>query len=265
MDLHRLAGHPLGGSAHVGLQHRGFERPIALGHQSGDGIGELSRRLDHHGHAGELHLRELKLTDGLAEHRTVQGILLRRLVGRLHDADGAGGGLEAPVLEPLHREIEAATDAGFTADEAVVGHPPAVEGDLVRVHAAVPDGVDGAALHLPAGTVLRELEAVAFGSRLGHDEEREAAVLLGPIGVGAGEQHQHVGTGAEGAPRLDAVDLPPGFTVWARAGAAATIRPPTFEPTSGSVTATPPSPTRWPALGASASSGLLCRHGRGPG
>jgi hypothetical protein len=31
-------------------------------------------------------------------------------------------------------------------------------------------------------------------------------VGLGAIGVGAGQQHQHVGPGAEGAPRLHAVD-----------------------------------------------------------
>ena len=70
--------------------------------------------------------------------------------------------------------------------------------------------VDRAALHLPRppgrSVLLRELEAVAVRPRLGHDEEAQPAVGLGAVGVGAGEQHQDVGAGAERAPRLDAVD-----------------------------------------------------------
>ena len=87
------------------------------------------------------------------------------------------------------------------------GHEPVVEGDLVGVHAAVADGVDGPTLHL-AAVVVGELEAVAVALRLGHDEHRQAPVAERPVGVGAGEQQQHVGAGPERAPRLDAVDAP---------------------------------------------------------
>ena len=65
----------------------------------------------------------------------------------------------------------------------------------------------GAALHLPAA-LLGELEAVAVAALLGDDEQRQALVPDAAIGVGAGEQQEHVGAGAEGAPGLHAVDEP---------------------------------------------------------
>jgi len=49
---------------------------------------------------------------------------------------------------------------------------------------------------------------VTGAALLGDDEQRQAAVSLGAIGVGACQQHQHVGPGRERAPRLDAVDAP---------------------------------------------------------
>ena len=57
--------------------------------------------------------------------------------------------------------------------------------------------------------VLGEDEAVAVAPGLLHHEQREAPVGLGAVGVGAGQQHQHVGPGGEGAPGLDPVDQPP--------------------------------------------------------
>ena len=52
---------------------------------------------------------------------------------------------------------------------------------------------------------------MAVAARLGHDEQRQAAVDLGPIGVGAGEQREGVGAGAERAPGLHAIDHPAGL------------------------------------------------------
>ena len=160
-----------------------------------DGVRELARRLDDDRHASELHLRELVVADRAPEHRAVERVLRGRLVRRLHHADGPRGGLQPAVLEALHLVVEAAAEAGLAADEAVVRHEPSVERDLVGVHAAVADRVDGPALHLPAGLLLRELEAMALATRLRHDEEREAAVGLRAVGIGAGQEHQHVGAG----------------------------------------------------------------------
>ena len=101
-------------------------------------------------------------------------------------------------------------EAGLLADEVLGRHPPVVERDLVAVHAAIADGVDRTPLHLPDAAVgdrrLGELEAVTVAARLGDDEQAQPAVGLGAVRIGAGEQHQHVGAGAERAPRLDAVD-----------------------------------------------------------
>ena len=107
VNLQRLAGDPLGGLAHVGLHHRGLHLALPLGHERGDGVGELTGRLDDERHAAELHLGEFVLADGIAEHLAVLRVLQRCLVGGLHHADGACCGLEATVLEALHLEVEA--------------------------------------------------------------------------------------------------------------------------------------------------------------
>jgi hypothetical protein len=78
VDLHGLAGDPLGGLAHVGLDHRRLHGALALGHHLGHGVGELAAGLDGRGHAAELGLGELVLGDGLAEHDAVVGVLLGR-------------------------------------------------------------------------------------------------------------------------------------------------------------------------------------------
>ena len=56
--------------------------------------------------------------------------------------------------------------------------------------------------------LLGEDEAVAVAARLLDHEHGDAAVGQGAVGVGAGQQHEHVGPGREGAPGLDAVDHP---------------------------------------------------------
>ena len=62
-------------------------------------------------------------------------------------------------------------------------------------------------------------------------------MALGPVGVGAGQQQQHVGPGGERAPGLDPVEDPARRRPWWPGS----ITPATSEPKSGSVTATAPS------------------------
>ena len=114
------------------------------------------------------------------------------------------------------------------------GHEPAVERDLVRVHAAVPDRVDGAALDRAAAGLL-EAERVAGRRLLLHDEQRQAAVARGAVGIGAGQQHEHVRPTGERRPRLHAADRGSRRPQ----AVAATFTPATSEPKSGSVTITP--------------------------
>ena len=148
-----------------------------------------------HGHAAELGLGELVVADGLAEHDAVVGVLAGRLVGGLHHADGPGRGLQPAVLEAGHLVVEALAQAALEADQVGGRHEPVVEGDLVGVHAAVADGVDRAALHLPAAG-RRRRPASWVNSKpwpsprgLGTMNMRQAAVALRPVGVGAGQQH----------------------------------------------------------------------------
>ena len=56
--------------------------------------------------------------------------------------------------------------------------------------------------------VLGEDEAGAVAAGLLHHEQRQPPVGLGPVGVGAGQEHEHVGPGRERAPRLHPVDQP---------------------------------------------------------
>ena len=85
------------------------------------------------------------------------------------------------------------------------------------MHAAVADRVDRASGHRAAGRlavdILRKIKAVSVASGLGDNEEGQALMGLGPVGIGAGKQCKYVGAGAECAPRLDAVDDPARFAV----------------------------------------------------
>ena len=183
--------------------------PPTLGHQRGDVVRRLSRRLDHDHHASELGPRQLVVDDVRAEHGAVAGVVEGGVVGGLHHADRPRRRLQPTVLETLHLVVEATAEAVALADQVLRRHPPVLEGHLVAVHAAVADRVDRAPFH-PADTVtdgvLAELEAVPVGARLGDDEEAQPSVCFGAVGIGAGEQHQHVGPRGERAPGLHPVD-----------------------------------------------------------
>ncbi len=112
-------------------------------------VGELAAGLDQHRHPAELGSGELVVDDVRLEHLAVLGVVERRLVGGLHHAEGAGGGLEAAVLEPRHLQVEALSQAALAADQVIGGHPPVLERELVGVHAAISDRVDRATLHPP--------------------------------------------------------------------------------------------------------------------
>ena len=92
------------------------------------------------------------------------------------------------------------------------------------MHAAVADRVDRAAFDLAAAPVV-ERERVALGARLLDDEDRQAAVPGGAVGVGAREQHEHVGAPGERRPGLHAVHEPAAVD-----GVAVTFTPATSEP-----------------------------------
>ncbi len=210
MDLHGLAGHPLGGLAHVRLEQGGLEAAFTPGDLAGDVVGELPGALDGGRHAAELGGVQLVVAHGLTEDLAVLGVLAGLLERGLHHADGAGRGLQSSVLEPGHLVVEPAAEAGLAADEVLRRHEPVLESDLIGVHAPVADRVDRSTLHLSAavGVVLGLGEAVSVTAFLGDDEHRQTPVGLAAVGVGAGEQHEHVGAGSEGAPGLDAVDQP---------------------------------------------------------
>src|SRR5690606_23070188 len=129
-------------------------------HHAGDRVAELAGGLDGDGHAGELGPGELVLGDGLAEHHPVGGVGAGVLVRGLHDAYGPGRGLQPAVLEAGHLQVEAPAEALVATDQVLGGDEPAVERDLVGVHAPVADRVDRPALHAaPAG-------CTAVGTRL---------------------------------------------------------------------------------------------------
>ena len=135
-----------------------------------------------------------------------------------------------PVLEALHLEIET-TALPSVAPRPAHRRAPTSSRRRAR-RSACPDsrscrsaGPRGgrrqarwpalAAASAPAaspasalGTALQEDEARPLAPRLGDDEHRQAPVTLGAVRVGAGQQHQHVGTGCERAPGLDPVDDP---------------------------------------------------------
>ena len=125
----------------------------------------------------------------------------------LHETDRARRGLQAAVLEAGHLVVEAATESGIAADQVLGRYEPVVERDLVGVHPAVADRVDGAAFHLPAAPVV-ERERMSLGAGFLDDHHREAAVRLRLVGIGARQQHQHVGATGERGPRLHAADEP---------------------------------------------------------
>lgn len=93
-------------------------------------------------------------------------VVERGLVGRLHDTDRPGRGLQPAVFEALHLEVEALSEPGLSADQVGRGHEPVLEGHLVGVHTAVSEGVDGTTFD-PPGRSGRE----ATGTRLLVEDE----------------------------------------------------------------------------------------------
>ena len=217
VDLHGLAGHPFGGAADVGLHHRRLERALSSGHQPGHVVRALTGRLDQHGHAAQLGPGQLVVADRGTEHLAFGRVGRRRVVRRLHDAQGPGRRLQTAVLEALHLEVEALAQPVAAPDQVGLGYEPILERELVGMHAPVTERVDGPALEPPRGEVggpvgppvLGEDEPLAVTAGLLHHEHGEAAVGQRAVRVGAGQQHEHVGPGGEGAPGLDPVDHPP--------------------------------------------------------
>ena len=142
---------------------------------------------------------------GAPKTDAVLGVVHRSLVGGLHDADRSSRGLESTVLEACHLVVEAAALALGASDQVFGRNEPLIERQLVGMHAAVAKGVDRSPFHRAAAR-LAEGEAVTVAALLGHDQDRQAAVAQAAVGVGADQQHEHVGTSGEGAPGLDPVD-----------------------------------------------------------
>ncbi len=159
VDLHGLSRHPFGGAAHVGLDHGGLERPFATRHQPCHVVRALARRLNDDGHAPELRLRQLVVADRRPEHLALGGVGSGGLVGGLHHAERPRRRLQPAVLEPLHLEVEALAQTLVAADEVGLGHEPVLERQLVGVHAAVAERVDGAPLEASRREVGRAVGA----------------------------------------------------------------------------------------------------------
>ena len=139
---------------------------------------------------------------------------------RLHDADGAGGGLKTAVLKAFHLIVEATAKAILFADEVFRWHPPVFESNLIRVHAPVANGVNRSAFHLSDSgrsvdfdSILSEGKAMTVATRFRNNEQAEPLVGLAAVRIGSSEKRKRVGTGAEGAPCLHAVDDVAVFTI----------------------------------------------------
>ena len=90
------------------------------------------------------------------------------------------------------------------AEEVGLGHPEAVEGERVLLHAAIAEDLD-----LAAGQAV-DREGVGVGAaRLLGQQHRQAAIAL-LVRVGADEQGHQVGAGGVGDPVLGAGDQPSG-------------------------------------------------------
>ena len=128
--------------------------------------------------------------------------------------------MKTAVLEAFHLVVEAAAKAILFADEVFRWHPPVFESNLIRVHASVANGVDRSAFHLSdsgrsvdVDSILSEGKSMAVAARFRNNEQAEPLVGLAAVRVGSCEKCESVGTGAEGAPCLHAVDDVAVFTV----------------------------------------------------
>ncbi len=142
----RVVGGGPGDAGGEELGHAGLEvaaaAPVLLAR---GGVGELAGDHDLHGHDRELAVNAGEGDQRLAELPAVAGIGEAEFERGLRHADGAGGGLDAGALEGAHQLAEAlALDA---AEQVGGGHPEAVEGEFVFLHAAVAEHRDLAAGH----------------------------------------------------------------------------------------------------------------------
>jgi hypothetical protein len=104
----------------VGVRrHRACSRP-AHHLPGGDQLGR---------HVGQLELQRLEAGERLAELLALVQVGTRRVQRTLRRADRAGGDVDAPAVEPPHRDAKA---LAFAAQQVVGGHAHVVEA-MVRV------------------------------------------------------------------------------------------------------------------------------------
>jgi hypothetical protein len=74
-------------------------------------------------------------------------------------------------------KVEAFAQSFVSAHQVVVTHEPLFKAQLIGVHPAIPNGVDGSTLQSSLSRcVLSKEKTVAVASGLLHEEERESAV-----------------------------------------------------------------------------------------
>src|SRR5256714_3200061 len=187
-DLDRVVRSREGRLRRVPLRERGLARvpPALVLHPRRLHDEELRGLVAEH-HRGDHVLDELELADRLPERPALARVLDRALEAGADDAARAGGDGEAPLVEPVHRDLEALP---LLAHEVLGRHLDVLEEELAR--GAGPD----------AELVLRVRRREA-GRALLDDEGRDALVLRGRVGLR--EDERVVGDGGVGDPVLLAV------------------------------------------------------------
>src|SRR5213080_1339242 len=139
-DAHRLERDLLAGLGGEELGHARLDvHALAAVLHRGGLPGQEPGRLDLGRHVGELQLDRLVLADRLAERPSLLGIADGVLEGRLGDADGACGDVDASHLEPAHHLREA---AALDAAHEIPGHAEVLEAHLAGLHPLVPELVE---------------------------------------------------------------------------------------------------------------------------
>ena len=174
MDLHTLVGHIEGGLGgqqlgHADLADRVLPRRIAQRR----GVDQLAARLHAGGHRRELVADGLEAADGLAERLALLGVV-KGLVERVLPVGQAAGGADQALSLQLPHDLREA--AALLAQEGVGGHPHVVEGEHRRVRSVHPE--------------LLELLGPDHAGRV-HRHQEDAEALVGGVGVGLGDQHDH--------------------------------------------------------------------------
>ena len=190
MDLDGVVGRT---HRRLGREELRLRRGRAVGLAAVDEVGapphEQPGRIGVDRHVGDHVLHQLERRDRLAELRTPDGVVDRRLEASLDDADAAGRDREATLVEGAHGDLEAVPDL---AEPGRVRDAYLVEEQLGGRLAAQPE---------LAGDLTR-LEARGVG----RDEEGGHAART--VVAGAREDEGHVGPGAVGDEELAAGDRP---------------------------------------------------------